>query len=267
MSNLSNVLGIIPARGGSKRLPRKNLLPLAGKPLIAYTIAAGLQSHFIDELMVSTDDHDIACVSVECGAKVPFLRPPDLARDDTSTFAVVQHVINYYKTIEGKLFEYIVLLQPTSPLRGGAEIDSAMSVLHTRNADSVISVSENEHSPLWSNTLPDDLSMSSFIREDVKMKRSQDLAKYYRLNGAIYICRISKLLEEETFFLKNRVYAYVMARENSIDIDTRLDLMLCEILLRQKTSANVSASVANKAGAGNSTAGNQRTKLGQRNAS
>ncbi len=235
---MNNVLGIIPARGGSKRLPHKNLLPLAGKPLISYTIKAGLEAHCIDELMVSTDDPEIARVSVEFGAKVPFMRPSKLAQDDTSTFAVVQHAIDYYKTVEGKTFKFIVLLQPTSPLRDGEDVDLAMKFLYSKNADSVISVSENDHSPLWCNTLPDDLSMNTFLREELKFKRSQDLEKYYRLNGAIYICNTARLLEEKTFFLKDRVYAHIMPQEKSIDIDTRLDLILCEILLTEMLSTN-----------------------------
>lgn len=239
MFEMKNVLGIIPARGGSKRLPRKNLLPLAGKPLISYTIIAGLQSHCIDELMVSTDDNEIARVSVEFGAKVPFIRPSDLAQDYTSTFAVVQHAIDYYKKEEGKLFEYVVLLQPTSPLRDWVEIDNAMLLMQRNSTDAVISVSEPDHTPLWCNTLPDDLSMEGFLRDDVKFKRSQELDRYYRLNGAIYICKTSRLLEEKSFFLKNRIYAYIMNQEKSIDIDTRLDLMLCEILVAEKMSTDV----------------------------
>ncbi|ACD97105.1 acylneuraminate cytidylyltransferase family protein [Trichlorobacter lovleyi] len=232
------VLGLIPARGGSKRLPRKNLLTLVGQPLISYTIQAGLQANCIDELMVSTDDHEIAQVALAWGARVPFMRPCELARDDTSTFEVVRHALDYYKEVEGKLFEYVALLQPTSPLRSGEDIDNAMVFLRKKNADSVISVSELDHSPLWCNTLPDDLSMRTFLREDVKYKRSQELETYYRLNGAIYLCRTVQLLKEQTFFLKDHVYAHVMAREKSIDIDTSLELKLCEILLAEQLSGD-----------------------------
>lgn len=236
MSNMSRVLGIIPARGGSKRLPRKNLLPLVGKPLISHTIKAGLQSHCIDELMVSTDDPEIARVSFENGANVPFMRPSELAQDDTSTFEVVKHAIDYYKSVEGRLFEYVVLLQPTSPLRDWTEIDNAMLLMHKNEADAVISVSEPDHTPLWCNTLPDNLSMEGFLRDDVKFKRSQELDRYYRLNGAIYISNISRLLVEKTFFLKNNIFAYIMPQEKSVDIDTALDLKLCEVLMQERIS-------------------------------
>ena len=233
---MNPVLGIIPARGGSKRLPRKNLLPLAGKPLISYTIQAGLQSHCFDELMVSTDDVEIKRVSVEYGANVPFMRPSDLALDDTSTFAVVRHAIDYYEKVEGRLFEYVVLLQPTSPLRDGADIDNALLLMHKKNADAVISVSEVDHPPLWCNMLPDDLSMAGFLRDDVKLKRSQELDRYYRLNGAIYIIKISRLLAEKTFFIKDNIFAYVMPQEKSVDIDTVLDMKLCELLMQERMS-------------------------------
>ncbi|MFZ4855386.1 MAG: cytidylyltransferase domain-containing protein [Desulfuromonadaceae bacterium] len=236
MSNNNRVLGLIPARGGSKRLPRKNLLSLAGKPLIFYTIQAGLQSRFIDELIVSTDDVEIAGVSGEYGAKIPFMRPAELARDETSTFEVVLHAIDYYKTVEGRSFENIVILQPTSPLRDYTDIDNAMLLMHEKKADAVISVCEPAHTPLWCNTLPDDLSMEGFLREDVKHKRSQELDRYYRLNGAIYIFNISRLIAEKTFFINSNIFAYIMHQEKSVDIDTSLDMKLCEVLIQVQMS-------------------------------
>lgn len=239
ISNSGGVLGIIPARGGSKRLPRKNLLPLAGKPLISYTIQAGLQSHCIDELMVSTDDSEIARVSIEYGANVPFMRSSALAQDDTSTFEVVRNVIDYYKNEKSWLFEFIVLLQPTSPLRDAVEIEFAMELLHKNKADAVISVSEPDHTPLWCNTLPNNLSMKGFLRDDVKFKRSQELDRYYRVNGAVYIINVSRLLAEQTFFIKNNIFAHIMPQEKSVDIDTGLDLKLCELLIQERMDATM----------------------------
>jgi len=230
------VLGIVPARGGSKRIPRKNLVELAGKPLIAYTIEAGLRSRFIDTVVVSTDDREIADVSRSLGAQVPFLRPAELALDESSTFDAVQHAVDYYKQI-GKEFGYIVLLQATSPLRDSGDIDNAVELLLHKQADAVISVCEVEHNPLWANKLPEDLSMNGFLTEAVKNKRSQDLAKYYRLNGAIYICAIERLLQEKSFSIKENIFAYIMPLEKSVDIDTMLDLKLCEILLKEDSKA------------------------------
>jgi len=227
------VLGIIPARGGSKRIPRKNLIKLAHKPLIAYTIEAGLHSPYIDTLVVSTDDREIADVAITHNAQVPFLRPIELARDESCTFEAIRHSIEYYRDIEKREFDFVVLLQPTSPLRDSSDINEALEFLIYKRADAVISVCEVEHSPLWTNTLPVDLSMAGFLRADVKNLHSQDLRRYYRLNGAIYICNTRRLLAEKSFFIMDNVYAYIMPKEKSVDVDTMLDLKLCEILLKE----------------------------------
>lgn len=241
MINNKSVLALIPARGGSKRLPRKNIRLLANRPLIAYTIEAGQQSHYIDDLIVSTDDREIADIAISYGAQVPFIRPSALAQDKSSNFEVIQHALLNYSKIAKRAYDYIVYLQPSSPLRDYSDIDNAILLMQKKNADAVISVSETDHSPLWCNTLPPDLSMVSFLSEDAKLKRSQDLATYYRLNGAIYICKTAKILEEKTFFLKSNVFAYIMKPEKSIDIDTMLDFMLCETLLSHNMVGNVTS--------------------------
>ena len=233
------VLGIIPARGGSKRLPRKNLLILEGRPLIAHTIEAGLLSHYIDELVVSTDDLEIADIAKSYGAQVPFIRPAALSRDESGSFEVIQYTIEYYKNSENREFDYIVYLQPTSPLRDKTEIDNAMLFMLNKNADAIVSVCEVEHTPLWCNKLPDNLSMEGFLMDHVKYKRSQDLDRYYRLNGAIYIINISRLLVEKTFFIKNNIFAYIMPQEKSVDIDTALDMKLCAVLMQERMSAKM----------------------------
>ena len=225
------VLAIIPARGGSKRLPRKNIRNLAGKPLIAWTIQAGLNSKYIDELIVSTDDMEIYNISQQYGVKLPYVRPAELASDNASSFAVVEHAMLYYRDKIRKTFDYVLLLQPTSPLRDYADINRALELLKKENADAIISVCEMEHSPLWANTLPSDLSMANFLKDEVKEKRSQDLEKYYHLNGAIYICHTQRLLQEKTFFVKKNIFAYIMPKEKSIDIDTEWDMKLCEAQL------------------------------------
>ena len=227
------VLGLIPARGGSKRLPRKNLSPLRGRPLIAYTIEAGLASPFLDELLVSTDDAEIAEVARSYGAKAPFLRPAALALDHSGTFEVIQHALEYCRGRQ-QHFDYLVYLQPTSPLREAEDINEALRLLRQKEADAVISVAQPDHTPLWCNTLPESLSMTGFLREEVKNKRSQDLESYYRLNGAIYIIDIARLQAEKTFFLEEKIFAYIMPPERSVDIDSALDLKLCELLLAEK---------------------------------
>ena len=220
-----NFLAVIPARGGSKRLPGKNILDLCGKPIIAWSIEAGLNSSYIDKVVVSSDDDDILDTAKRFKAEI-IKRPKQLASDTASSFDVVKHAIDNLES-----YDYVVLLQPTSPLRNYQHIDKAIEFLEEKNADSVISVCETDHSPLWSNTLDDNLSMSSFIKNDVLNKRSQDLKKYYRLNGAIYICKIDKLIQEKGFFLKKNIFAYKMNRENSIDIDEEIDFKMCELIL------------------------------------
>jgi CMP-N,N'-diacetyllegionaminic acid synthase len=218
-------LAIIPARGGSKRLPRKNILNLAGKPLIAWSIEAGLNSEYIDKVVVSSDDDEILNISKKFGADI-IKRPNELASDTATTFDTIKHTIDNLEK-----YDYIVLLQATSPLRNEKHIDEAIELLENKKADAVISVCEMDHSPLWSNILPEDLSMKNFLREEVLNKRSQDLEKYYRINGAIYICKTEKLLENKGFFLKENIFAYIMDRNSSIDIDEEIDFKIVKALL------------------------------------
>ena len=226
-------LAIIPARGGSKRIPDKNILNIAKKPLIVWTIEAGLKSKYIDTVLVSTDSREIASISKINGAEVPFLRPDYLSEDSSSTEDVVQHAINYLKNNK-KAFDYIILLQPTSPLRDSSDIDTAIKFLIQKNADAVISVCECEHSPLWTNTLSKELSMKNFIVDKVKKTRSQDLPKYFRLNGAVFICKTALFEKEKTFYLKDNIFAYIMKTDKSIDIDSKLDFEIASFLLEKK---------------------------------
>lgn len=225
MSGKKKYLAVIPARGGSKRLPRKNVLPLAGKPLISWTIEAALASKKIDTVVVSSDDKETLDISAKFNCQL-INRPAELSQDTSTSFDVIQHTI---KNIDEH--EYIVLLQPTSPLRRGHQIDEAIELLEEKNADAIVSVTEMEFSPLWANTLPADLNMENFLRDKIRDQRSQDLPIYYRLNGAIYVCKTNKLLGTGNFFLKENIFAYVMKEENSVDIDTELDFRWAEFLL------------------------------------
>lgn len=219
-------LAVIPARGGSKRLPRKNILNLAGKPLIAWSIEAAKQSKYIDAVVVSSDDDEILDIAHSLGV-IALKRPAVLASDTTTTFEVIEHLIKIFE----KQYTHIILLQPTSPLRESEDIDKAIELLDKKDADAIISVCEMEHSPLWSNRLPEDKSMATFLNKEVLNKRSQDLETYYRLNGAIYIADVTKLLEKKSFFLEEKIYAYVMDQKKSIDIDTKLDFEIANYLL------------------------------------
>ena len=223
-------LVIIPARGGSKRLPRKNLLDLCGKPLIAWSIEAALKSKYISKVIVSSDDEEILNIAKEY--KADFIKRPDeLASDTATTFDALKHTLENVEK-----YDYVVLLQPTSPLRTEKHIDEAIELLKEKNADAIISVCEMEHSPLWSNTLDEDLNMSNFLRDEVLNKRSQDLPKYYRLNGAIYICKTDKLLQNESFFLKEKIYAYKMNKKDSVDIDEEIDFIIAEKLMQHNNN-------------------------------
>ncbi len=228
MLNGKTFLAIIPARGGSKRLPRKNVLDLAGKPLITWTIEAGLQSKYFDKVIVTSDDDEILAIAKEFGSET-IKRPDELASDTATSFDAIKHTIDNVES-----YDYIVLLQPTSPLRNFEHIDAAIELLENKKADAIISVAEMDHSPLWSNTLPEGGSMNAFIRDEVKNKRSQDLEPYYKLNGAIYICDTSKLLKEKSFFIHDNIFSYKMDKENSIDIDELIDLKLADLIIREK---------------------------------
>jgi len=225
MLNGKTFLAIIPARGGSKRLPRKNVLDLAGKPLIAWSIEAGLKSKYIDKVIVTSDDDEILGIAKQYGSET-IKRPNELASDTATSFDALKHTINNTNS-----YDYIILLQPTSPLRDFKHIDDAIELLESKKADAIVSVTQMDHSPLWSNTLPDNGNMNSFLRDDVKNSRSQDLEKYYRLNGAIYICKTDRLLDEKSFFIEDNIFAYLMDRKSSVDIDEEMDFILTECLI------------------------------------
>jgi len=219
-------LAIIPARGGSKRLPRKNILSLNGKPLIAWSIESGVHSKYIDKVIVTSDDEEIIKISKNYNAQT-IKRPDELASDTATTFDAIKHTIENLEE-----YDYIVLLQPTSPLRNTRQIDEAIELLLNKKSNAIVSVCEMDHSPLWSNTLPKDNCMTSFLRDEALNKRSQDLETYYRINGAIYICKTDKLLEEESFFLQKNIFAYKMDKKNSIDIDEEIDFKIAEVLIK-----------------------------------
>jgi len=219
MYNNKRFLAVILARGGSKRLPQKNILDLNGKELIGWTIEAGLKSKYIDTVLVSSDNLEILEISARFGAEI-IKRPKELSSDMSTSSDAMEHAVMSY----GESYDFIILLQPTSPLRTEKHIDEAIELLNTKQASAIISVCEMDHSPLWSNVLPDNRSMVGFLSEEVINKRSQDLEKYYRLNGAIYICDKKVFLEQKSFFIKKNIYSYIMDRECSVDIDEEIDL-------------------------------------------
>lgn len=229
MSNIA----IIPARSGSKGLKDKNIKPLHGKPLLAYSIAAALESRIFDEVMVSTDSENYARVAREYGAQVPFLRSEELSTDSAGSWDVVREVLKKYAE-NGQRFDMVTLLQPTSPLRAAKDILGAYSLYKEKQAKAVVSVCEMEHSPLWSNILPEDGSLEGFLRPEViNCGGRQNLDTYYRINGAIYMYCLKDGDMSFDLYAKG-CYAYRMERETSVDIDVELDFVLTEFLLSRR---------------------------------
>lgn len=227
------VLAIIPARSGSKGLKDKNIKPLAGKPLMAYSIEAALKSGVFDEVMVSTDSEEYAEVARQYGANVPFLRSSLNARDVSSSWDMVTEVLEAYEKI-GRQFDMFCLLQPTSPLRESEDIINAYQKYHDKNAIAVISVCECEHSPKWSNVLDESLSLDGFVMPEAATGRQQ-FQPYYRLNGAIYIVNV-EAFKRNRFLYREGAYAYVMEKEKSIDIDTEYDFIIAEAFMKIRHS-------------------------------
>ena len=222
-------IAIIPARSGSKGLKDKNIKKLNGKPLLAYSIYAAKESKLFDEIMVSTDSSKYAEIARSFGANVPFLRSEGNSSDKASSWDVVLEVLSkYFET--GQKFDSVCLLQPTSPLRTSNDIVEAYKLLENKEADAVTSVCEVDHSPLWTMTLPENLSLEEFKKRDSDTPR-QLLEKYYRLNGAIYIRKINYSSKGIQLVDANE-FAFIMPREHSIDIDTELDFVIAEAIMK-----------------------------------
>jgi len=225
------IVAIIPARSGSKRLPGKNIALIGGKPLIQHSIDTALKSKYINRVVVSTDSQEIADISKSAGAEIPYIRPSELALDTSTSIDVLLHMLTF---LGPENYFASILLQPTSPLRLPVDIDNSIELFLEKNASSVTSVTTCDHSPLLANTLPATMSMEHFLLEKIGIQRGQDLPVYYRLNGAIYINKISKLIEEKRIISKNNCYAFVMPKERSIDIDDSFDFQMADFLFSQR---------------------------------
>lgn len=223
------VLAIIPARGGSKGVPRKNIRDLVGKPLIAWTIETAQQSKYIDRLILSSEDNEIVRVAKKWGCEVPFVRPLELAQDTTPGIEPVIHAVNTLK----ESYDYVVLLQPTSPLRTIEDIDACIEMCIERNVPACVSVCEAEHSPYWMFTLGERGKMKKLIDLDNNYLRRQDIPSVYRLNGAVYVAKTEFILKNKSF-LTDETAGYIMSIEHSIDIDTEKDFRFAELLLQKK---------------------------------
>lgn len=227
----NSVLAIIPARGGSKGVLRKNIRELAGKPLIAWTIEEALKSKHIDRLILSSEDEEIIRIAKNWGCEAPFKRPDELARDDTPGVKPVLHALGALV----EKYEYVVLLQPTSPLRISDDIDNCIELCIRKEAPACVSVSEVTQHPFWMYEIGDNGLMKPFNQEIDVANRRQDLPEAYILNGAVYVSRVDFILSNQSFISSSTI-AYIMPKERSFDIDEEIDLKLCEIILDMRRS-------------------------------
>jgi len=222
------VLGVIPARGGSKGIPRKNIRMLAGKPLIAWTIEEAKKSKYIDRLILSSEDDEIIKVAKERGCEVPFVRPAELARDDTPGIEPVLHAISMLPE-----YDYVVLIQPTSPLRLVDDIDGCIETCVSSSAPSCVSVTEVDQHPYLMYKIDKTGSLKPFQNQKNEIQRRQDLPLVYILNGAVYVAE-SSWLQQSRSFLKNVTKAYLMPKARSRDIDDNMDFKIAEIMMNEK---------------------------------
>ena len=224
------VLGLIPARGASKRLPRKNLRQINGKPLIYWSIAGAQESKYIDSVVVSTEDIEVKQYSYRQGVDCVVDRPPSLAQDESRSIDVVLHAVDVLAK-QGKEYEYVMLLQPTSPLRTSKHIDDALKLMSAKKATVVVSVCETEHPVSWMGYLSKDLMMDEFL-DSLKTDLANDSDREsYQINGAIYLLKISALIKQKIPFPTPGAFAYIMKRADSVDIDTQLDFDFAEYLM------------------------------------
>lgn len=226
------IIAIIPARSGSKGLPDKNIKIVCGRPLIDYTIKAAIDSECFETIMVSTDSKRYAEIAMECGADVPFMRSNTTSGDAAGSWDVVREILKKYEEM-GMIYDYVALLQPTSPLRSAKDIKAAVRMLDMEDVNSVVSVTETEHPIQWCFPLPTDCSMSEYAKSPYNNVRRQELKKHYQENGAIYLVSANKILSNNYNLYKDKCYAYIMPRERSIDIDTKMDLIILEAIISE----------------------------------
>ena len=229
-----NVLGVIPARGGSKGIPRKALACLNGRPLIDYTIQAAKRAHSLARVVVSTDDPEIAEHARELGVEVPFLRPAELACDDTPILPVLRHLLDQLQATDDDLPDAVCLLQPTSPLRTAEHIDQAVGLLIQRGCDSVVSVVEVPHhcSPVSVMSCDEQGLLSPYLQgEGTRLTRRQDKPRVYARNGPAVLVTRTAVIREQGSLYGESTTGMMMPREASIDIDEPLDLVIAQALL------------------------------------
>lgn len=228
MVNDKKVLAVIPARGGSKGVPRKNIRPLGGKPLLAWSIEAARRSRYIDRVILSSDDEEIIAVARQAQCEVPFVRPAELAKDDTPGVEPILHAL---RMVPG--YDYVVLLQPTSPFRRAEDIDRCIEACVNAQAPCCVSVTAPDKSPFWMFSMDEQARLAPVLAAADGFARRQDLPPVYALNGAVYVAQTDWLLETGSFITSDTL-GCEMSKEHSADIDSEEDLAYCEFRLSRK---------------------------------
>lgn len=226
------ILAIVTARGGSKGVPRKNLRNLAGKPLLVWSIEAAASAQHAMRVLVSTDDPEIAAAGRLAGAEVPFLRPADLADDCATSESAVIHALDWLYQHENYSPDLIVLLQPTSPFRTPQDIDTALKVQASTDADAVVSVAEIYRPVQWLRKIDAQGRMTEAVSAE-SISRRQDAEKLYQLNGAVYVIKTDALRKGNSIYPDDSL-AYVMPAERSLDIDNELDFLIADLLMQHQ---------------------------------
>lgn len=235
MINEKRIIAIVPARGGSKGLPGKNIKKLCGKPLIAWSIEAGLGSQYIDEVVVTTDSEEIASIARAFGASVPFIRPAELASDTATSFDVIKHAIAFYEYELQKKFDYVVLLEPTSPLREKYDIDMAIEqLLSNPHASAVVGICKTEsQNPAFLVKQSDNNFLVGYENQDMRVLRRQEISNVFFFEGSVYISHTDTLLSKKTFY-HERTLGYEVPKWKSLEIDDLDDFVMVEALMKYK---------------------------------
>lgn len=222
-----SVLAIITARGGSKGLPRKNVRPVGGRPLVAWSVDAALRSTIVDRVVLSSDDAEIIAAARDAGCEIPFIRPADLATDSATAIDAVHHALRSLP----QTYDYVVLLQPTSPLRLAADIDGAVVTCHETDAHSCVSVCAVDKSPYWMYRMDTAGALAPVLDGGPRGRgRRQDQPDVYVINGAVYVAQTAWLMDQDSFVAAGTI-GYVMPKERSIDVDDAIDLRLIDLMM------------------------------------
>jgi CMP-N-acetylneuraminic acid synthetase len=230
-----SILALILARGGSKSIPRKNVILVGGKPLIAWSIIAARRVKPSLRVIVSTDDSEIASVSCQWGAETPFIRSSELARDDTPSMDAILHALRWLEEMESYIPDYLVLLQATSPLRSSEDITAAIDLAYERDADAVVSVTPCKEHPYLLKKLDAEGRLFPYVELENPITRRQELPPLFMLNGAIYLAKPEVLINQKSWYT-SKTYAYIMPEDRSLDIDSPWQLTLADLVLRNRSN-------------------------------